>query len=93
MLDCDGEELTPKDNGPSSMAKDSLSPRSFLQCGDNATSSISITMVLLHEGQVRTSSATPKRTILVMKNKMCNTKTGFLTLHCERSSCAWHVWC
>lgn len=60
MLDCDGDELKPEDSGPLSGATDCFSPWSFLWCDGNGTSSISITRVLLHVGQVTTFSPTPE---------------------------------
>lgn len=55
MLDSDGE-----DGGPLPGATDCFSPRPFVWCDGNGTSSISITRVLLHVGQVRTFSSTPE---------------------------------
>jgi hypothetical protein len=55
MLECDGEELKPI-SGPLPGTADCFSPWSFLWCDGNGTSSISITRVLLHVGQVRTFS-------------------------------------
>jgi len=92
MLDWDGEELTSEDSGPSPMAKDSFSPPSFLQRVCNVTSSTSITMVLLHEGQVIPSSSTPESTSILIKNKMwkmCNGKGRQCSLQLWSYRCQW----